>query len=239
MAAAEARLQALSLMQEAGIPEPVPADPLPDEPRSEYGYARRLVHVYGGQLRYVAAWRRWLVWDGQRWSQDTTGQASRWMKVIARRVTDDAMALEDGKERQAEVSLARRGESSSGVAGALNLASTEEGIVVTPDDLDADPFLVNCPNGVLDLRTGELSAHDPALLLIKMTGAPYDPAAVGPAFMKFLDRVQPVAEMRDYLARLLGHSLEGRVVSHVLPIFHGDGGNGKGTLLNHAVLPTC
>ncbi len=213
------------------------ADPVPGEPATELGYARRLVAVYGDRLRYVPAWRRWLVWDGQRWATDGTGQAARWMKAIARRLTCDALAIEDDKDRQAALNLARRGESSAGVAGALTLASTEEGIVVSPDDLDADPFLLNCPNGVADLRTGQLLPHDPALLLTKMTGAAYDPGAAGPEFAKFLERVQPDSAMRAYLARLLGHALEGRVVSHILPIFHGDGGNGKGTLINYAVLP--
>ena len=37
--------------------------------------------------------------------------------------------------------------------------------------------------------------------------------------------------MRAYLGRLLGHALEGRVVEHVLAIFHGIGRNGKGTLI--------
>lgn len=212
-------------------------DPLPDEPRSELGYARRLTHAYGDRLRYVAAWRRWLVWDGQRWAIDGTGQAAPWMKSVARRLTCDALALTDDKERAAALNLARRGESAAGVSGALTLASTEPGIVVTPDDLDADPFLLNCPNGVLDLRTGQLAPHDPALLLTKMTGAPYLPDAAGPTFARFLERVQPDTDMRAYLARLLGHALEGRVITHVLPIFHGDGGNGKGTLINHAVLP--
>ena len=213
------------------------ADPLPDEPRSELGYARRLIHAYGDRLRYVAAWRRWLIWDGQRWTADATGQAARWMKSVARRITCDALAITDDKERQAAFNLARRGESSAGISGALTLASTEAGIVVTPDDLDADPFLLNCPNGVVDLRTGDLAPHDPGLLLTKMTGAPYHPDATGPAFAKFLQRVQPDPDMRAYLARLLGHALEGRVVAHILPIFHGEGGNGKGTLINHAVLP--
>jgi putative DNA primase/helicase len=208
------------------------ADPVPGEPRSELGYARRLVAVYGGRLRYVPAWRRWLVWDGQRWAQDATGQAARWMKAIARRLTCDALTIEDAKERQAALNLARKGESSAGISGALTLASTEAGIVVTPDDLDADPFLLNCANGVVDLRTGGLLPHDPAMLLTKMTRAAYDPAAAGPEFAKFLDRVQPDPAMRGYLARLLGHALEGRVVSHVLPIFHGEGGNGKSTLVD-------
>ena len=207
-------------------------DPLPDEPTTELGYAHRLILVYGDRLRYVPAWRRWLVWDGKRWAHDSTGQAARWMKSIARRVTADALAIEDDKERRAALSIARRGESSAGVSGALTLAGTEAGIVVTPDDLDADPHLLNCANGTLDLRTGQLRAHDPADLLTKMAGAALDHQAPGDAFTGFLARVQPDAAMRAYLARLIGHALEGRVVEHILPIFHGDGANGKGTFIN-------
>lgn len=208
------------------------ADPLPMEPQSELGYARRLIAVYGDRLRYVPPWRRWLVWDGQRWAHDSTGQASRWMKSIARRVTSDAMAIEDTKERAAAVNLCRRGESAAGVSGALTLAGTEADVVIAPDTLDADPFLVNCSNGTLDLRTGELRDHDPKDLITKRTGAAYDAGAAGAAFEAFLAKVQPDPAMRDYLARLLGHALEGRVTTHVLPIFFGEGGNGKGTLIS-------
>lgn len=207
-------------------------DPLPHEPKTELGYARRLIEVYGDRLRYVPAWRRWLVWDGKRWAHDATGQPARWMKSVARRVTADALAIEQEQERKAALSLARRGESSAGVSGALTLAGTEEGIVVTPDDLDADPHLLNCANGTLDLRTGELRPHDPADLLTKMAGAALDPDAPGGAFGSFLARVQPDPKMRAYLARLVGHALEGRVVEHILPIFHGDGANGKGTFIS-------
>jgi len=138
------------------------ADPLPDEPRSELGYAHRLVAVFGDRVRYVPAWRRWLVWDGRRWATDETGQVARWAKVIARRVTTDAMAIRDKDERRAALNAARRGESAAGVAGMLTLAGTEPGIAVTPDALDADPWLLNCANGTLDLRTGQLQPHDRA-----------------------------------------------------------------------------
>ena len=209
--------------------EPLGDDPLPREPRTELGYAHRLIHVYGDRLRYVPAWRRWLVWDGSRWAHDATGQAQRWAKVIARKVTTDALAVEDEQARKAAVSLARRGESAHAVAGALTLAGTEHGIVVTPDDLDADPFLLNCRNGTLDLRTMELRDHDPADLLTKMTGAEYHADVAGKVFAKFLEDVQPKPEMRDYIARLTGLSLEGRVVAHILPIHYGAGANGKST----------
>ena len=104
--------------------------------------------------------------------------------------------------------------------------------MVTPNGLDADPFLLNTPSGVVDLRTGALALHDPALLLTKMTGGAYRPEVAGLEFGRFLRRVQPDEAMRAFLARLLGHALQGRVTEHVLPIFHGDGGNGKSTLVN-------
>jgi putative DNA primase/helicase len=214
-----------------GLVVELTADPCPDEPRTELGYARRLVAVFGERVRYVPAWRRWLIWDGTRWTHDLTGQAARWCKIVARRLTLDALAIVDKEARRAAMHAARRGESAAGVAGALTLAGTEPGIAVAHEDLDADPYLLNCRNGVLDLRTGVLGPHDPKLLLTKITGAAYDPDARGGRFTKFLQRIQPDAEMRDYLARLLGHALAGRVVEHVLPILVGVGANGKSTLI--------
>jgi putative DNA primase/helicase len=209
-------------------------DPLPNEPMTELGYAKRLIAVFGDRLRYVPEWGpsgRWLVWDGKRWARDSTGQAPRWMKVIARRLTTQALAIQDSTERKAALHTARRGESSASIRGALTLASTEREAVVTPDGLDADPFLLNCVNGVLDLRTGHLMPHDPDLLLTKMTRAAYRPHVQGAEWDKFLTRVQPDPEMRAYLARLTGQGLEGRSTAHILPIFNGVGANGKTTYI--------
>jgi putative DNA primase/helicase len=212
-----------------GNPVDMLADPLPDEPKTELGYARRLIAVYGDRLRYVPAWRRWLRWDGARWAHDSTGQAARWMKAIARRLTADALAIEDDKKRAAALSAARRGESSYAIAGALTLASTETEIAVSPGDLDADPYLLNCANGTLDLRTMELRGHDPADLLTKVTRAAWHPDAASQEWDGFLARVQPDEAMRRYLARLTGHALEGRVTEHVLSVHYGAGANGKTT----------
>ena len=49
-------------------------------------------------------------------------------------------------------------------------------------------------------------------------------------FRGFLERIQPGEDMRLFIQRLLGLSLEGKATAHVLPIFYGDGANGKSTL---------
>jgi putative DNA primase/helicase len=210
-------------------------DPLPDEPWTELGYAHRLAEVYRGQLRYVHTWKRWLVWDGRRWAHDLTGQVQRWAKLTARAMTDVVLASDDPAFIRDYYPVARKGETSACVTSVLNLASSAEGVATAHGDLDADPFLLNCANGTLDLRTGGLRAHNPADLLTKMTGAAYDPDAPCPVFTGFLEDVQPDAGMRAFLARLLGHALEGRVIEHILPIFYGEGANGKSTLVTAIV----
>ena len=106
----------------ADLDQPAARDPLPDEPMTELGYARRLIKVYGGRLRFVVAWNRWLIWDGTRWVHDSDGQAQRWMKVIARTVTSAVLLDRADKD---VLRAARRAESNAGVKGALTLASTE------------------------------------------------------------------------------------------------------------------
>ena len=198
------------------------------EPLTELGFARRLVGKHGHELRFVVPWNRWLVWNGTRWAPDADGHVPRCMKVIAREVHT---ALISAKVADPDmIRAAKRAESSSGVKGALTLAATEPEIAITPDKLDAHPYLLNCLNGIVDLQTGELLVHDPGLLLTKMAGAPYEPDADGTEFARFLERIQPGEDMRLFIRRLLGLSLEGKVTAHILPIFYGDGANGKSTL---------
>lgn len=202
------------------------------EPWTELGCANRLAARFGAGLRYVGTWGRWLVWDGKRWAADTTGQAARWAKVVARDLTNTALAIPDAGERRSMLRIAARMESAAGIRGILTLAASDEKLAVTHEQLDADPFLLNCRNGTLDLGTIELRPHDPADLLTKMTAANYDPAAVSGEWDGFLERVQPDPAMRAYLARLTGHAIEGRVIVHILPIFAGSGANGKSTYVN-------
>lgn len=212
----------------ATVNELPPTDPMPKEPASELGYARRLAYLHADWLRFVPAWRRWYCWDGQRWQHDVTGQAQGAMKSIARRVT--ASALLGGTDE--EIRNARRAESAHAINGALSLAGTEPGIVISHTQLDADPLLLNTANGTFDLASGQLRPHDPADLITKIARGAFRPDARGAEWDKFLERVQPDPAVRHYLSQITGHGLEGRVVVHVLAIMLGSGANGKSTFIN-------
>lgn len=197
---------------------------------TDLGNARRLVAEHGHKLRHVPVWGCWYTWDGIRWAIDNTGEAARCAKTMARKLVDEAQAEPDEDKRKKLVAAAKRAESWPGIRAMLELAATEPSIALAPSQLDAHPALLNTRTGVLDLETGQLRQHDPTLHLTKVTGAGYDPQAATPEFDRFLERVQPEPEMRTFLARLLGHTLTGKITEHLMAIFHGTGANGKTTL---------
>jgi putative DNA primase/helicase len=56
-------------------------------------------------------------------------------------------------------------------------AQSEPNNSVDPVQFDAQPWLLNCINGTIDLRTGELRPHDPADLLTCLAPTDYKPDA--------------------------------------------------------------
>jgi putative DNA primase/helicase len=52
-------------------------------------------------------------------------------------------------------------------------AQSESGIPILPEDLDASPWLLNCLNGTLDLRTGEPHDHQRGNLITKVIPVEY------------------------------------------------------------------
>jgi putative DNA primase/helicase len=119
-------------------------------------------------------------------------------------------------------------------AGHLNamVALTRSEVPVLPEQLDRAPWLLNCPNGTLELRTGILREHRREDMLTKLCPTEYNPDAACPAWERLLDGIfDRDAELIGFVQRLLGYALTGDVREQVLPIFHGAGGNGKSTLL--------
>ncbi len=134
-------------------------------------------------------------------------------------------------------------ESARRINAMLDLARSEPGIPILPEQMDADPWLLNCPNGTLDLRTGTLREHRREDYITKLCPTPYLPAARCPTWERFLAAVfqdeegEPDGDLVLFVQRLLGRCLTGDVTEQILPIFWGGGANGKSTLVN-AVLDT-
>lgn len=121
-------------------------------------------------------------------------------------------------------------QTSNNTTGLLQAAAPR--LAVGLDILDADPMLLNCPNGTVDLRTGELRSHRANDFLTKRTQVHCDLNAVCPRWRRFLQEIFPDdAQIIDFLQRALGYSLTGDVSEQVFFILYGEGANGKSTFI--------
>ena len=207
-----------------------PAAPVPTgtfRALSDLGNAERLADACRDKLRWVDG-LEWLVWDGQRWKRDTSYEVQRLAVAAIRGIVREINSHPAGADRTAKHAL--KSESANGIANALKLLRGLPGVAHPVSDFDRDPWLLNCENGTIDLRTGTLRAHDPADLITKLAPVAWDPSADAPEFDAFLTRVQPDAGTRAYLQRFIGYAATGVIREHVFPIWYGSGRNGKGTL---------
>jgi len=195
--------------------------------------ARRFAGAYGESVRWVAKWRHWLVWDGQRWRPDDTGDVPRRAKELVRGLYESASKVKDSAKRRQQIVHARAAQQAGRIGGMLELAKSEPGITVIPDRLDTDPWLLNVENGTLDLRCGELRSHRGEDLITKLAPAAYEPQATCPTWEAFLKRVLAGDDqLIHWLQKVVGYSLTGDAREQCLFIAWGLGANGKSTLFN-------
>lgn len=201
----------------APIDEP---DPRPPN-YSDDALALRFADRHADDLRFVAAWGRWLTWTGDHWAFDDT--------LV---VFDKARAICRGEAARCnQPKVAAVIASAKTIAAIERLARADRRIAATIDQWDADPMLLNTPSGVVDLRTGATRAHLPGDYMTKITAV--GPGGSCPRFLQFLTEItNGDEELQAYLRRVFGYALTGVTREHALFFGYGTGRNGKSVLLN-------
>lgn len=146
----------------------------------------------------------------------------------ARKIGREAEGIADDRTAKAVLAWAKTSQSRGKIEAMPALARSDLRIAAEISDLDRDPYLLNAPNGTIDLRTGELRPHRREDLISHSVRPEYDPKATAPTFLRFLDRITgSSAELMEFLQRLAGYAATGSVAEEVAVILYGPGGNGK------------
>jgi putative DNA primase/helicase len=196
---------------------------------TDMGNARRLVARYGNILRYVHG-IGWHLWDGRRWRADNIDTTVALAKAVVVAMYARAAEIANSEERRALIDHARACESDRRIKALLSVAESEREFALTPSDLDRDLWLLNCLNGTIDLRTGQLRPHDRTDLITRLAPVVYNPDATLDLWDHFLAFMTGGdTEHVAYLARAVGYSLTGDTREDVFFIGIGPGGAGKST----------
>jgi len=182
-------------------------------------YAKRHAH----ELRYVAAFGRWMRYDGTRWDFDNTLHAFDRARAICREVALDC--------EKAKVATAIA--SAKTVAAVERLAKADRRLAATADQWDIDPWLLQDDCMTIDLRVGIAREPDTADYITKKAGCATAPNGTPhPIWDAFLRRIAPDPELRAFLKRYCGYAATGITSEHKFVFAYGTGANGKSTFVN-------
>jgi putative DNA primase/helicase len=92
--------------------------------------------------------------------------------------------------------------------------------------------VINCRNGVVDLKTKHFYDHSPSQRHLHRANANYNPDATSPRWLQFLQQVfEGDQALIDAIQVYLGYSMMGLTTEHLFFLCYGVGRNGKTTLL--------
>src|SRR3972149_5141110 len=199
---------------------------------ADLGNAKRFVRDHSAYVRYVSGWG-WLIYDGTRWSKDSTMEVFRLAKETVLKMYEEAAREADDDRRKALITHALKSQSEVSLRHLLELAKSEIEITASPELFESDPFLFNCTKGTLDLRSGTLRPHRKEDFITKLSPAEYDYSAKCPQWTAFLNKIMNGDKaLIKFLQRMVGYMLSGDTSEQCLFIFFGTGANGKSTLIN-------
>lgn len=230
---------------------------------NELGDGTLFAAINHGKYLYNKTTDKWLVWRGHHWEYDTMEERYHAVEVIAETYLKEAYELKDDIEterakgtrdeanpffqlQKAYFSRVKRLRSNSGATACLLYSHRiEDPIAIRGDELDTNPWLIACTNGVLDLRTGKLRDGRPGDYLLKYV--PHEWKGVDapcPKFDAFLasaldgdcmisdeERQQHREQVTAFIQRALGYGITGLSTEHMFLVFNGQGRNGKGVLV--------
>lgn len=190
-------------------------------PFSDEALALTYAENHADDLRFVAAWGRWFIYSDGCWREDKTLRYFDLSRDVCRAAAEDSGG---GKIAQ-DLTAAKK------VAAVVTLARADRRMAATVEQWDSDPWLLNTPGGVVDLRTGRTRPHRQEDYLTKITAVA--PGGECPRWHAFLDQITGGDKhLQLYLQRLAGYALTGLTREHAFAFIYGPGGNGKSVFLS-------
>lgn len=189
------------------------------------GNAQCVAFVHGKFYLFTEAYG-WLHYNGRFWDRklaDRDLRLATTQTLIRRRIAGVKA------DREAIVKASRptvRNKSNT-------ITQFQDLVQVDTGDFDSERHLLNCKNGVIDLRIGKLVSHTPSDRFTYCVDAEYDPEADQAPWTNFLaDVVGDYEDIHEWLQMAGGYSATGYTNEECAFYIYGPSRSGKGTFAN-------
>lgn len=201
----------------------------------DMGNAMRIIDMFGDKIRYNHVERRWMYYDERRWCYDDTGTIFRITDSVIEEMSKELQYYinENGENDDLTKAMEKHIKSSRSNKAKKNMtAELQHHIPVLPQNLDRHKAIINAPNGLINLKTGELFAHDPEKFITKILSVEYTDHADCPQWLSFLNDIfDGDEELIRYIQKAVGYSMTGSTSEQCVFFMYGTGRNGKSTFL--------
>jgi len=198
---------------------------------NDIGNAELFVKLHGKDVAYFRMKKDWGGYDSRRWDIES-GSFIEQARAIAtvRHMEALAPTLKTATDRQAMRIHAIKSGSANAVSAMIRMARDK--LTVSDKHLDIDPWLLNLPNGTMDLRTGELQPHRREDHITKLAGVEFDAKAECPQWLAYLEKTfLGDQKLINYMQRWSGYCLTGTAREEKMQFLFGGGANGKTTYI--------
>lgn len=188
----------------------------------DWGNAQSVFLLYGKEFIYCPAYE-YLYYNGQYW-ESQAAEAKLTQAVVNTLIRRRSLAVQASNETIIKATKP----TATNVRGCMFLFKSliEESV----DIFDANPELLNCKNGVVDLRTGALQPHDSSQKFTYCIHVDYNSKASYLDWTNLLHNCVSSPEIVDYLKLALGYSATGYTKEECMFYVHGPTRSGKGTV---------
>ena len=199
--------------------------------------AALMMKQYGTCVRFCKTFNSWLHYTGKKWEPLTRAEMFNYAKKTIDSIKNAILAeiknTPGDSERMKDLTaFLNRVITQYDRKPLADIVGRAEGL--GPCDaaiFDTASNLLNCDNGVLDLKTGQLQQHKPEQMLMKNTGVAYTGKYHSSLWRDTVADILPDPATRAYMQKALGYALTGSVKRHECYFLKGAGGNGKGIIL--------
>ena len=200
--------------------------------QTDGGFAEWFFAMCADDVRYIAEYRVWALWEGRRWMIDGANAVRERVKESIRAILTLIPQERDKKRQQKMLQLAHRYDNVDKIEKMLKYAQTDPRVLTSIKDYDQNPWLLNVANGTIDLQTGNLLVPQRDHMITKVIEIQYDAHASAPTWAAFLDRImREHADVIPFLRRAVGYTLTASTREHLFFVLYGTGRNGKSTFV--------
>ena len=201
-------------------------------PRTDAGFAEMFMHVYLGKVKFNHTNGAWYIWRKQFWEIDEKQSVIQNQLYVCKLFLDAALRIEEAVLRSAAIKYAHLIQNRARLEAALMIAKSFPAAATIHSEWDADPDIIACLDGTIDLENGDIYHGRANDLIAHYLPVKYDVEASCPRWIKFLGEIfEHDDAVIEFVQRAVGYSLTGRTDEQCMFILIGSGSNGKSTFL--------